>query len=118
MPALKKILKCIKEIDTKGNVDPNGKEQHSFKKKMSTDTVGLVLQSIITNDLDMDDNVLMASLDNSAAFDIVNIDLLMKRLTILGLSDDVLCNKKMVEKSKMVRNVQQTPGHRNSIKKQ
>ena len=32
----------------------------------------------------------MASLDLSAAFDVVNVDLLMERLTVLGLPDDIL----------------------------
>ena len=40
----------------------------------------------------MDENnyALMASIDLSAAFDVVNIDLLMVRLRIIGLPDDVL----------------------------
>ena len=33
----------------------------------------------------------MATLDLSAAFDIVNIELKMKRLTIIGIPDNVLC---------------------------
>ena len=48
------------------------------------------MQSLIARALDDDNYVLMASVDLSAAFDVVNIDLLMKRLRILGLPDDVL----------------------------
>ena len=35
--------------------------------------------------------VAMASLDLSAAFDVVNVPLLIKRMKILGLPDDVTC---------------------------
>ena len=35
-------------------------------------------------------NVLMASLDLSSAFDVVNVELLMKRLEIVGLPNDIL----------------------------
>ena len=40
----------------------------------------------------LDDNhlVLLASLDLSAAFDIVNVDLLLRRLTVIGLPNDVV----------------------------
>ena len=34
-------------------------------------------------------SALMASLDLSAAFDVVNIELLLKRLVIIGLPSDV-----------------------------
>ena len=33
----------------------------------------------------------MASLDLSAAFDVVNIELLLKRLKVLGLPEDIIC---------------------------
>jgi hypothetical protein len=46
------------------------------------------LQNIISKALDEDKQVLLASLDLSAAFDIVNIDLIIKRLRILGLPND------------------------------
>ena len=44
----------------------------------------------------MDDNcyVILGSLDLSAAFDIVNVELLLKRLTILGLPMDIVIFKK------------------------
>jgi hypothetical protein len=38
----------------------------------------------------MDCYVAMSSLDLSAAFDLVNLDLLIKRLRIMGIPDDLL----------------------------
>ncbi len=67
-----------------------GYEQHGFKKKRSTVTAGLTLQSLIAREMDMDCYVVMSSLDLSAAFDLVNLDLLMKRLKIMGMPDDLL----------------------------
>ena len=43
-----------------------------FKKYKSTATAGLFLRSIIANHADVEEHVLMASLDLSATFDIVN----------------------------------------------
>ena len=56
----------------------------------STATAGLTLQSIISRALDEDNYVALASIDLSAAFDIVNVDLLIKRLRKIGLPDDVV----------------------------
>ena len=56
----------------------------------STNTAGLALQSIIAKALDDDNFVLMASLDLSAAFDVVNVELLLKRLKIVGLPEDII----------------------------
>ena len=86
----KLILKRIQAIEIFHKVDLTGKQQHGFKKCKSTSTLALQLQSLIARALDDDNYVLMASVDLSAAFDVVNIDLLMKRLRILGLPDDVL----------------------------
>ena len=51
---------------------------------------GLTLQSIIAREMDMDAYVACSSLDLSAAFDLVNLDLLVKRLRIMGIPDDVI----------------------------
>ena len=59
-------------------------------RNKSTVTAGLLLQSIITRALDDDDYVAMAAFNLSAAFDIVNVDLLIKRQAILGLPSDVI----------------------------
>ena len=84
------ILKRIQTLELVNNADLTGKQQHGFKKSKSTTTLALQLQSLIARALDDDNYVLMASLDLSAAFDVVNIGLLMKRLRILGLPDDIL----------------------------
>ena len=86
----KLILKRIMEIQMQNNVDITGEQQHGFKKGKSTLTLGLEIQSLIARALDDDKFVLMASLDLSAAFDVVNIPILIKRLMILGLPEDVI----------------------------
>ena len=48
------------------------------------------MQSLVARALDEDNYVAMARLDLSAAFDVVNILLLLKRLRILGLPGDVV----------------------------
>ena len=85
----KLILKRILEIQTENNCDITGANQHGFKKQRSTSTLAMELQSIISRALDDDKYVLMSSLDLSSAFDIVNINLLIKRLKIIGLPADV-----------------------------
>jgi hypothetical protein len=40
--------------------------------------------------MDDDNYVLMASLDLSAAFDVVNVPLLLKRLKVMGLPEDLI----------------------------
>ena len=84
------ILKRISVIESLNNIEITGKQQHGFKKKKSTSTLSLQLQSIIARALDGDSYALMASVDLSAAFDVVNIDLLMTRLRIIGLPPDVI----------------------------
>jgi hypothetical protein len=58
--------------------------------KKSAATAGLLLQSIIATHVDKNEFVAMASLDLSAAFDMVNTTLLLKRLAIIGLPTDVV----------------------------
>ena len=86
----KLILLRLEEIEKENNIDLTGYEQHGFKKKRSTVTAGLTLQTIIAREMDMDSYVAMSSLDLSAAFDLVNLDLLMKRLKIMGIPGDLL----------------------------
>ena len=85
----KLILKQIHYLESKNLLDLTGKQQHGFKKIKSTATAGRLLQSIISRATDDDCFVLMASLDLSAAFDLVNIELLMKRLKIMGFPMDL-----------------------------
>ena len=53
-------------------------------------TAGMKLQSVIVRALDNNKYVLMSSLDLSSAFDIVNVRLLIKKLRIIGLPDDII----------------------------
>ena len=84
------ILKQIQKIEILSSVDLSGKQQHGFKKTKSTATLGLQIQSLIARALDDSNFVLMASVDLSAAFDVVNIDLLIERLEIIGLPADIV----------------------------
>jgi hypothetical protein len=86
----KLILLRLEEIEKENVIDLTGFEQHGFKKKRSTVTAGLTLQSIIAREMNMDSYVACSSLDLSAAFDLVNLDLLIKRLIIMGIPDDVI----------------------------
>ena len=86
----KLILRRILEIQELNNCDITGPNQHGFKRNHSTSTLSLEIQNIIARALDEDKLVLLASLDLSAAFDVVDVDLLIKRLTIIGLPGDVV----------------------------
>ena len=78
------------EIQKEQNVDITGVEQHGFKSQKSTATASLIIQSIISRALNSGNFALMASIDLSAAFDLVNVDLLITRLTVIGLPSDVI----------------------------
>jgi hypothetical protein len=60
------------------------------RKGRGTVTAIADLQRIIATNMDMDEYVAVASLDFSAAFDVVNVNLLMERLNTMGI--DVLWN--------------------------
>ena len=88
---LKKLIqKQITYLEIKNNLDFTGKQQHGFKKTKSTNTAGLLLQSLIARATDSNNYVLMASLDLSAAFDLVNVELLLTRLRIIGFPKDLV----------------------------
>jgi hypothetical protein len=78
------LLKRILDIQAENNCDLTSLNQHGFKKGKSTATISLSIQSLIARALDDDNYVLMSSLDLSSAFDVVNIGLLLKRLTTEG----------------------------------
>jgi hypothetical protein len=61
-------------------VDNMGQSQHGFKKGWSRATLCAEIPSIIARAMDGDKFVLVASMDLSEAFDLVNILLLFKRL--------------------------------------
>ena len=71
----KLIQKRSGEIEIKNNVDLTGKSQHGFKKKRSTCTAGVTLHSFLSGALDDNNYGIMYSLDFSAAFNVVNLDL-------------------------------------------
>ena len=83
------ILQRILEIEKQSAVSLTGSNQHGFKKGKSTITASAEIQSKIATLMDEDQYVAMASLDLSAAFDVVNVDLLLKRLKIMGIPEDV-----------------------------
>ena len=80
---IRKKLSCYK-------LDLTGKQQHGFKRNKSTATAGALLQSMIARAVDENCYVLMASLDLSMAFDLVNVELLLKRLKIMGFPRDLV----------------------------
>jgi hypothetical protein len=84
------ILNRINQLETLANIDLTGKGQHGFKKNRGTASAGLLLQSLISRALDDDEFVLLASLDLSSAFDVVDVRLLIKRMRIMGLPDDLI----------------------------
>jgi hypothetical protein len=80
------ILKSrIEEIEKNENVDVTGCNQHGFKTGHSTITACLDLQHRIAEECDQGNYVAVASTDLTAAFDVVNFDLLIKRMEIMGL---------------------------------
>ena len=86
----KLILQRIRNLELENNIDLTGKSQHGFKPKHSTLTAGMQLQTLISKAVDEDMYALMASLDLSAAFDVVNIELLLERMVVIGLPLDVI----------------------------
>jgi hypothetical protein len=82
------MLSRLTDIETLNNIDLTGKMQHGFKKGKSTVTALKEIQSQIATKIDQGQYVAMGSLDLSAAFDVVNVDLLIQRLNILGLPTD------------------------------
>ena len=78
----KLIMQRIIEIEELHNVDLTGSKQHGFKRKRSTSTAGLEIQSEISRALDTNKYTIMASLDLSSAFDIVNI---MQKFTSINM---------------------------------
>jgi hypothetical protein len=84
------IQKRILEIQETNECDLTGENQHRFKRGRSASTISFDLQSLIARVLENDEYVLLASLDLSSASDVVDINLLLKRLTVLGLPGDIV----------------------------
>ena len=66
--------------------DGTSKQQHGFMKNKSTATGGLLLQSLIARAMDNDCYIALAGIDLSAAFDVVDVELLIKRLDMYIIS--------------------------------
>jgi len=80
----------IIDIETRIGEDFSGLDQHGFKRNKSTVTAMLQIQAKICEALENENLVAMISLDLSAAFDVVNHTLLMKRLNDSNLPSDVI----------------------------
>ena len=87
---MKLILQQLLNISKSNNVDLTGDSQHGFKKRRSTITAALNIQSRISRAIDEDNFYVLASLDLSAAFDIVNRELLFKRMSVMGLPQNII----------------------------
>ena len=86
----KLILLKLQKLEKQFNIDLTGKPQHGFKPKHSTTTASLLLQTLLARSTNANKYALMASLDLSAAFDVVNVELLLKRLSVIGLPLDII----------------------------
>jgi exonuclease III len=84
------VLSRLLEIEKQKGTDMSGEMQHGFKKNRSTTTAALALQNIIAKAMDEDHYVAVASMDLTAAFDVLNVDLLLTRLKIMGIPNDVI----------------------------
>ena len=84
------IMKKIKNKEKTNLVDETGDLQHGFIQGRSTTTTGLTIQTILAHNLDQNEFTLMLCIDLSAAFNLVNIKLLIKRLKIVGLPSNIL----------------------------
>jgi hypothetical protein len=85
----KLILGRLWDIADKEKVDLTGATQHGFKPNRSTTTAALTIQSVISRAIDNDNFAAIASLDLSAAFDVVDRGLLFERLHTMGIPEDV-----------------------------
>ena len=83
-------MQRIQEIEDEEGVDLTGEHQHGFKRGRSTTTAGLAVQSALARALNDGEFALLANLDLSSAFDVVNVKLLLKRMRIAGLPSDIV----------------------------
>jgi hypothetical protein len=76
----KPLLHRFQEIQEKENVDLTGNYQHGFKRNFSTQADCLEIQTKLSNACDSGGLAALASLDLTSAFDVVDRNLLRKRL--------------------------------------
>ena len=84
------ILNRIGTIEKEMKIDLTGESQRGFKKGKSTTTASLSIQTALAKALEQGHFALMASLDLSTAFDVVNIKLLLKIMKIIGIPIDII----------------------------
>jgi hypothetical protein len=84
------ILEVLRTIEIDAKCDITHADQHGFKKDKSTTTAALSLKRKIIQGLENGKFVGVASLDLSSAFDVVNRELLIKRLNVLGLPTGIV----------------------------
>jgi hypothetical protein len=84
------ILARVEEISEIEGVDITGESQYGFKKKCGTETACLEIQSKVAAICDEGKCTAMSSLDLSAAFDVVNRPLLIRRLRVVGLPESIV----------------------------
>ena len=71
----KLILQRINAIEDENEVDLTGVNQHDIKRRKSTKTAVMSIQSALDAALEEGKFAMMASLDQSLAFDLVNVKL-------------------------------------------
>jgi hypothetical protein len=84
------ILARVEEISEIEGVDITGESQYGFKKNCGTETACLEIQSKVAAICDEGKCAAMSSLDLSAAFDVVNRPLLIRRLRVIGLPESIV----------------------------
>ena len=84
------VLSRILDIEKEAREDIFGRKQHGFRRGRSTVTAAIELQAALAESMDDNCYVAVASLDLSAAFDVINTEVLMKRLGRIGIPVDLL----------------------------
>ena len=80
----------LNQIAKLNNIDLTNSKQHGFKSKHSTITAMLEIQNKMANALDNNEYAALISIDLSAAFDVVDHSLLIKRLQTLNLPTKII----------------------------
>ena len=80
----------LNRIAENNNIDLTNSKQHGFKAKHSTITAMLEIQNKLANALDNNEYAALVSIDLSAAFDVVDHSLLVKRLQTLNLPPKII----------------------------
>ena len=82
------LLSIGYKTEKDSGIDTTGNPQHGFKQNRSMATAVLKILLILAHALDYNTHRLMASIEFSAAFDMVTVPLLINRLKILKLSNE------------------------------